>query len=224
MPLFHFLDSAVPPSAFAWLPEVMKGTGASWYGFVRPTMHLMRPDGLLDRLAESGCAMLQTGVESGSRRILDRFGKGLDPSTAAQVLRLSAEAGIRNYVYLLFGLPGETVEDRELTLGLMEETSDSIDFLNASVFNLPWNSELSSRAEEFGMEPGDFDAPAPLDQALPALHLQDRESPRPTPGLSSANDSQPCRRHPRHSSRTPRWFRGSHMAMTRLPGRRDPQR
>jgi hypothetical protein len=222
-PLLHFLDSAIPPSAFAWLPDVMEGTGASWFGFVRPTGHLLHPEGLLERLAGSGCAMLQTGVESGSPRILDGFRKGLDPSTAVQVLRLSAEAGIRNYVYLLFGLPGETAEDRELTLRLIEETSGSIDFLNTSVFNLPWNSELTSRAAEYGIEPGDFDAPA---------HAVRLYRPFTCEAGNPRSEARTFLRerlavHPAASAalgRTPRWFRGSHMAMMRLPGRRDPLR
>jgi hypothetical protein len=222
-PLFHFLDSAIPPSAFSWLPGIMAGTGGSWFGFVRPTRHLLHPDGLLETLAGSGCAMLQTGVESGSPGILDRFRKGLDPLTAVEVLRCSAEAGIRNYVYLLFGLPGETAEDRELTLGLLEETGDSIDFLNVSIFNLPWNSELNSRAADFGMKPGDFDAPAhsirlyrpfTCDGGNPRTEARTflRERLSTLPAASAA------------VSRTPRWFRGSHMAMMRLPGRGDPGR
>lgn len=221
-PLIHFLDSAIPPAAITRLPGVLSGTGASWFGFVRPTDHLLQPEGLLEILAGSGCAMLQTGVESGSARILDRFRKGLDPTTALKVLLRSAQAGIRNYVYLLLGLPGETGADREMTRLLVEEAGGSLDFLNISVFNLPRSSELLSRAEEFGIEPGDFAAPSH------AVRLY-----RPFMDRSGTDTRYEARTFIRQRlntipaasaalTRTPRWFRGAHMALMRLENRANP--
>ena len=221
-PLFHFLDSAIPPSALSALPGILSGSGASWFGFVRPTDHLLRPESLIERLAESGCTMLQTGVESGSGSILDRFQKGLDPSTALQVLRCSAEAGIRNYVYLLLGLPGETAEDREMTRCLVDDAGDSLDFLNISVFNLPRSSELLSRAEEFGIVPGDFDAPS---HAVRLYRPFTEGSGRDTRAEARTFIHDRLNTDPVASAaltRTPRWFRGSHMALMRLEDRRNP--
>ena len=80
--------------------------------------------------------MLQTGAESGSIGILQRFMKGFSPETAERVITRVSDSGMRNYVYLLFGLPGETEEDRELTLDMIRRLKGKIDYMNLSVFNL----------------------------------------------------------------------------------------
>ena len=58
-------------------------------------------------------------VESGSPEVLKRLGKGAGAARARRVLRATAAAGIRNQVYLLFGVPGETDAEREQTLSKM---------------------------------------------------------------------------------------------------------
>jgi len=219
-PVLHFLDSAVPPEALRRASDVCGRAGASFYGFVRPSRDLLA-DGFLEEMSDRGCLMLQMGVESGSAGLLDRFDKGLDPAVSSRVVRNAAAAGIRTYVYMLLGLPGETDADHALTAGLLDEAGDSVDFLNVSVFNLPCSSELMSRALEFGIEPGDFDAPE---------HAIRLYSPFMWNGVNVRERAREflrgdLARRPavaRAIRNTPKWFRGSHMAMMDLPGRRSP--
>ena len=82
-----------------------------FYGFARPTAKLLADD-LIEDAAESGLIMLQLGVESGSKSLLDRYDKGLAPGEAQEVIKRSSSAGVRTYLYLLFGLPDETEGDR----------------------------------------------------------------------------------------------------------------
>jgi len=218
-PVLHFLDSAIPPAWLRELPAVLAGSGARWYGFVRPTGVLVSEESIMESLASSGCLMLQMGLESGSRRLLDLFGKNIDPQKAISVVRAAADAGIRTYCYLLFGLPGETTEDRRLTSEMLSSADQSIDYLNLSVFNLPRNCELAERADEFGMEVGEFPAPGhtirlyspfTTGESDPRSEARDfiRKELTDIPAVSQA------------LSRTPRWFRTSHLAMMDLPGRK----
>ncbi|MFO8071605.1 MAG: radical SAM protein [Polyangia bacterium] len=221
-PVCHLLDSALPPGRLAAFLPLAREHGVSFYGFARPTRELTR-GGLLEAAADSGCAMLQLGVESGSRDLLARFDKGIDPAEARQVLRVASAAGIRTYVYLLFGLPGESEADREATLELVRESEGEgeIDFLNTSLFNLPRDCELTRRAGELGLEiekfPGD-DAILRLYRPFVVDGLRPRDQARAF--LRRRFDPDPSVRAAR--LRTPRWLRAAHLAMMRLPGRRGP--
>ena len=125
--MLHLTDSALPPDRLAHVATVIEryDLPLRWHGFVRVDRRFATPD-FADQLARGGCALLQFGVESGSRPMLRAMGKGHTPGLAADVLHATAAAGIANQVYLLFGLPNETDEHREHTLHLVESCADAI--------------------------------------------------------------------------------------------------
>ncbi len=219
-PIVHLLDSAIPPKRLRQFLPAAREYGVKFYGFARPSEELTR-DGLLEDAAEAGLLMLQLGVEGGSDNLLDRFDKGLRAKESAETIRQAAAAGIRTYLYLLFGLPGETSEHRQATLDLIESNSSDVDFMNLSLFNLPKYCELAQRAEEFEIMMGDY----PGNEDVIHLYrpftcggISPREEARnfidksflTTPSIREAH------------LRTPRWFRAAHLAMMKLNGRRDP--
>ena len=208
--MVHFIDSTVPVHRLEKALSPLEKGGHRFFGFARATKEFLKP-GLLEAMARSGCAMLQWGIESGSPYILERFGKGINPGTAKAVLAESAALGIRNYAYFLFGLPGETGRDREMTLELIEEAGANIHFMNASIFNLPVDSELTSRHREFGMSLGTYD------QGVDAIRLYspftcDTGDPRTEAKrfLWEAERSSPV--FSGLLKATPKWFRATHMA------------
>ena len=219
-PVVHLLDSAMPRAQLRRFLPLARQHGLGFYGFARPGTELTGGD-LLRKAADSGCLMLQLGAESGSPDLLERYDKGFTPDEAEQVIRASADAGIRCYLYLLFGLPAETPDDREATRALVARNRDAIDFLNVSLFNLPRFCELSRRADEEGVEIGDF----PDDRELIRLYWPFTvagESPRKAARafLKQRFDADPAVREAR--LRTPRWLRAAHLALTKLDGRRGP--
>jgi hypothetical protein len=132
--LIHLTDNAVSPALMRGL--IHEPAGAPWYGFVRITEELT--DGQFCRdLRASGCRMLQIGIESGSQRVLDAFGKGIRLGRAERALAALKAAGIAAYVYLLFGTPWETGADAEKTLEFTVKHAQELSFLNLAVFNLP---------------------------------------------------------------------------------------
>ncbi len=213
--MVHFIDSTVPLPRLESTLALLEDKGHRFFGFTRATGEFLKP-GLLDRIARSGCSMLQWGIESGSPLILERFGKGIDPETALKVLRESSARGIRNYAYFLFGLPGETARDREMTLELIEAAGAAISFMNASVFNLPVDSELTERHGEFGMSLGTYDpgtdairlySPFTCEGSDPRTEAKRFlwEAERNSPVFSNLLKS------------TPKWFRATHMAFMGPP-------
>jgi len=140
---FHFTDNALPvPVLKALAARRDELAGLSWYGFVRFEAALANSQ-LVSHLADAGCRMLQLGLESGSQAVLDRLGKGTSVATAATVLSSLHQAGIATYVYVMFGIPDETEEDRRATLRFLEEHADAIGYLNLAIMNLPHQSELA---------------------------------------------------------------------------------
>jgi hypothetical protein len=142
--LIHLLDNALSPEILDAL--VLAPPGTPWYGFSRITPHLADP-GFCMQLRDSGCVMLQLGLESGDPDVLNALGKGIDLPTVSAALRNLKKAGIAAYVYLLFGTPAETQEAARRTLSFTADHAEEIGFLNLAVFNLPaWGPEAEGLA------------------------------------------------------------------------------
>ena len=135
--LLHLTDSAVPPASLELLAR-QAWTGR-WYGFTRFHPHLTRPDFCRD-LRRSGCVMLQLGLESGSPRVLRRLNKGINLQQASEALAALAGAGIAVYLYVMFGIPGEELDDAQQTLRFVAEHATHVGYINTSLLNLPLSS------------------------------------------------------------------------------------
>ena len=119
--MLHLSDSALSPVLLERVAEVIhqQRLPLRWHGFARMEDRFAEP-GFMRHLAKGGCSMLQWGLETASPRLLDMLDKGVTPAQARGVLRSSAQAGIKNHAYLLFGLPTETEADRATTLAFVQ--------------------------------------------------------------------------------------------------------
>ncbi|PIE52979.1 hypothetical protein CSA37_03450 [Candidatus Fermentibacteria bacterium] len=216
-PLIHFIDSAIPADTVTEILPLLKEEAFGFYGFARPEGRLLKED-IIPQMADSGCLMLQTGAESGSLELLQKFAKGFAPATAAKVIRESHRNGIGNYVYLLFGLPGETDAHRMKTLELVHDLQGTIDYMNLSIFNLPEVCELSDRAEEYGLIPGEYDSSSEVLRFYKPFTCRDGSNPR----IEARNFLRDIfKADPVVSGilqNTPKWFRAGHMALMKRPG------
>ena len=100
--------------------------------------------------------MLKLGIESGDQYVLDKLGKGIHIDTASVVLRNLRKAGIGTYVYLMFGTPAETETGAWNTLEFTAKHSDSIDFLNLAIFNMPICGATDPKIETRSFFDGDL--------------------------------------------------------------------
>lgn len=132
--LIHLTDSEISPD---FMDNLMKDPpGTAWYGFSRFLKEMISRD-YCRALADSGCAMLCLGLESGDQEVLNRLKKGISLDWVSPILRNLKEAGIGTYVYLLFGTPAENRERAMNTVSFIEAHRAHIDFLNLAVFTLP---------------------------------------------------------------------------------------
>jgi hypothetical protein len=150
--MLHLTDSALSPALLGRIADVIKERSLPlrWHGFVRLEARFAEA-GFARHLAEGGCAMLQWGLETASPRLLELMDKGITAEQARQALRRSAEAGIKNHAYLLFGLPTETEADRDATLAFVRQESASLHDLNASILNLPRRSPMHDEPQRYGI-------------------------------------------------------------------------
>ncbi|MCP4151601.1 MAG: radical SAM protein [bacterium] len=78
------------------------------------------------RWRKGGLYRVRLGTESGSQEILDRMNKGITVDQIRAAISALAYAGIKTTTYWVIGHPGETEEDFQQTLDLIEELKDDI--------------------------------------------------------------------------------------------------
>ncbi|MHB8808720.1 MAG: B12-binding domain-containing radical SAM protein [Desulfobulbaceae bacterium] len=132
--LLHFLDNAISPALLAALAE--QPPGVNWYGFARINRALTEP-AFCRALRRAGCSMLKLGLESGNQEVLTAMDKGIDLDMVSRALTALHGAGIRTYVYLLFGTPAESLAEARDTMDFTVRHARAISWLNLAVFNMP---------------------------------------------------------------------------------------
>jgi len=75
---------------------------------------------------KSGLYRVRLGVESGSQKVLDLMHKGININQIKMAIKNFALAGIKTTTYWVIGHPGETEEDFQMTLDIIEELKNFI--------------------------------------------------------------------------------------------------
>jgi radical SAM superfamily enzyme YgiQ (UPF0313 family)/wyosine [tRNA(Phe)-imidazoG37] synthetase (radical SAM superfamily) len=112
----------------------------------------------LAALRRAGCTNLTLGVESGSDAVLRRMNKGVTAQQAAEALRAVKGAGLRAWINIVVGFPGETEENVAETLAWLEANAANIDEVGVlNTCNVPESSALAVAPAKYGIcEPLEF--------------------------------------------------------------------
>ena len=124
--LFLFGDSLLNPVIDDLSKEIIK-TKASvyWDGYLRANKHVTDPENTF-LWRKAGFYRARLGIESGSQRVLELMGKKTNIKQIKEAIINLALAGIKTTTYWVIGYPGETEEDFQKTLDLIEELKDEI--------------------------------------------------------------------------------------------------
>jgi radical SAM superfamily enzyme YgiQ (UPF0313 family) len=104
--------------------ESIRPLSLSWATLSR--VDRVDPD-TLAQMRLAGCYEIEYGVESGSQRILDAMDKRATVAQVESALCYTANAGIKNKVFLVHGYPGEDDSSTDETIRLLERVGDWIE-------------------------------------------------------------------------------------------------
>ena len=99
---------------------------------VRPNNVTNESIGLLKRFVSNGNLII--GAQSGSDRILESSHRGHTVDDVYNAVRIAKKHGFIANVDFIFGLPGETIEDAEMTIRMMSDLADMGARIHAHTF------------------------------------------------------------------------------------------
>ncbi|MEO6963255.1 MAG: radical SAM protein [Puia sp.] len=82
---------------------------------------LLLKENNVQALARAGCDNIWMGAESGSQRILDAMDKGITVQQIRDATRLIRKSGMKPSFFIQFGYLGETKEDIEMTIRMINQ-------------------------------------------------------------------------------------------------------
>jgi radical SAM superfamily enzyme YgiQ (UPF0313 family) len=149
--LFSFADESMSPARMAQLSQAILDAGIEIYWFVLSRLESAHSREIFALAYRAGCRVVSWGMESGSQRVLDLMHKGVEAEAMLRVLCDSAEAGIWNHAFAIFGFPGETEADYAKTLAFLEEAGSTIHSLGATTFRVEKGSPVFDTPEQYGI-------------------------------------------------------------------------
>jgi radical SAM superfamily enzyme YgiQ (UPF0313 family) len=124
--LFVLTDCLINPLVTALSHEIInRNLKVYWDVYIKIDKNVCDPNQTL-LWRRGGFYRARLGIESGSQRVLDIIDKKITLQQIKDGLRSLASAGIKTTTYWIAGHPGETEEDFQQTLDLLEELQDSI--------------------------------------------------------------------------------------------------
>jgi radical SAM superfamily enzyme YgiQ (UPF0313 family) len=124
--IFLMCDSLLNPVVSDLAEEFIKGDRSLyWGGYLRVDTHVCDVQKTI-RWRQGGFYRARLGLESGSQRILDKMNKKIQVGQVKTALSSLAMAGIKTTAMFVIGYPGETEEEFQQTLRLVEECKDDI--------------------------------------------------------------------------------------------------
>jgi len=116
-----------------------------WGGFARIDVKMDKD--FLKTLYKGGCRFFHFGVESGSKKLLNKMNKGIQPDNVSKVIQSAVESGMWVSCSFIIGYPGETEEDILQTLYFILENSQHIDQLEIAQY-VPDNERVKHETSE----------------------------------------------------------------------------
>lgn len=107
-----------------WVEEfatIMTKEGLNIRYKIQSRADLLLQENYVEYLAKSGCTSVWMGAESGSQKILDAMDKGITVDDIRKATLLLKKYGIKPSFFIQFGYLGETKEDIDQTIRLINE-------------------------------------------------------------------------------------------------------
>lgn len=148
--LFYMSDSLLNPTITDLSHELIKfDTSVYFDAYLRVHQEDCDCVGDIDNTMlwrRAGFYRARMGCETGSQRLLDMVDKKVTVEQIKTAVSALAQAGIKTTTYWVVGLPGETEEDFQQTLRLLEELKNDIYQAECAAFIYYYNGQNKSDA------------------------------------------------------------------------------
>ena len=128
-------------------------------------------------MKKSGCYYIYLGVESGSPDVLKMMHKEFNFQDAVKVVRLAKQTDLTTLIFLMFGMPGETLENLKETVAFARTLLDiNPDLEFAYSFFTPFpGCEMSEAANKYFNPPSTVEEFSRFERVSSSLPENDRE-------------------------------------------------
>jgi anaerobic magnesium-protoporphyrin IX monomethyl ester cyclase len=154
---FNFSNDAIDPVYLKKLSETLLAGGKKfiWNTDLRAESAFTAE--LCLQLARAGLNCVAIGFESGCQKTLDSMDKGYEVETLRQVMKNFYDAGIATQAMGIFGFPGETQQDGELTVRFLAENIDRISYYVMGLLMVMPGSKLYDNPQKYGVSSISFE-------------------------------------------------------------------
>ncbi|MDR3554313.1 MAG: radical SAM protein [Syntrophobacteraceae bacterium] len=148
---FNFSNDAIDPGYLKRFSQALldKGLKFIWNTDLRAEKAFTEE--LCRQMALAGLNCVAIGFESGCQKTLDAMDKGYEVQTVRQVMKNFYDAGIATEAMGIFGFPGETREDGELTVRFIAENVDRISYYVIGLLMVLPGSKLYENPHQYGI-------------------------------------------------------------------------
>ena len=126
---------------------IAEGLSVQWHGSAQVRSDMKYE--LMLNMKKAGFHTFNIGVETFSNRLLSMMKKRCTADEIVNFLKVNKEVGIRNFVLLIVGYPGETDEDFNTTLEYIKQNAAYIDKISLNICGMPLYSELWRHPEKY---------------------------------------------------------------------------
>lgn len=151
---FYFSDQMLYPSDLVKISAGIKNRSLSIFWAIMAMPQKGFSEEIMEAVYHAGCRWITWGIESGSPDVLKRMNKPIDLDVVKENLVASHLAGIQNVALMMYGFPGETQSDFEMSLAFLEEVRPYYYDHSMSPFHLCKGSPLFKNPEKFGVKIG----------------------------------------------------------------------
>ncbi len=118
-----------------------------WFSYFRPGNS---DDETLGLLADSGCAGVFLGIESGDAQILENMHKKVSPARYEHAMKEIHRRGIISFVSLICGFPGETEASVERTIKFVNDTQPT--YYDIELYYHSVTAPIHRESEKYGIK------------------------------------------------------------------------
>jgi len=150
--VFTLWEEAAVPKTLKKLANLVERSDYDFKWFAEARLDSVYTRHLFDSLYRGGCRGMVFGLESGNKRVQALMNKGYDLEVSRRIIRDCHKAGIRVYITLMVGFPGETFQEALDTIRFISDNTRYIFHAGVSHFGLRKYTDTYERPHAYGIE------------------------------------------------------------------------